>query len=310
MKLAALAILAAVALVLNGFAAGGDALVFSFFRSNGETGVFLASSTDGLTWRPLNGDQPVLKPAVGESRLTRDPSIAQGPDGRFHMVWTTAWKGRTIGYAWSKNLRDWSTQRALLVFPDGTDVLNCWAPEVFYDRASREFVVVWASTIRGQFPATLGSAGPEYNHRLYAFRTKDFETISPAKLFYDPGFIVIDGAIFQFGKRYMMVVKNETQTPPAKYLFLTSADSLAGPWSAPGERLTGPEWSEGASPLQVGGAWYIYFDQYRKHQYGAIRSKDLKTWEDVSDKVSFPAGIRHGTAFYAPKSIVTGLLVE
>jgi hypothetical protein len=108
----------------------------------------------------------------------------------------------------------------------------------------------------------------------------------------------------------MMVVKNETQTPPAKYLFLTSADKLEGPWSPPGERLTGPEWAEGATPLQVGSSWYIYFDQYRKHRYGAIRSKDLKTWEDVSDRISLPAGIRHGTAFHAPKSILDKLSIE
>src|SRR5688572_16993225 len=66
-----------------------DVLVFSFFRNNGEDGLYLATSEDGLNWKALNGDRPLLKPEVGESRLMRDPSITRGPDGTFHMVWTT-----------------------------------------------------------------------------------------------------------------------------------------------------------------------------------------------------------------------------
>ena len=30
---------------------------------------------------------------------------------------------------------------------------------------------------------------------------------------------------------------------------------------------------------------------------GAVRSKDLKNWEDISDKIEFPEGTRHGTVF-------------
>jgi len=29
----------------------------------------------------------------------RDPCIIAGPDGSFHMVWTTGWRGKDIGYA-------------------------------------------------------------------------------------------------------------------------------------------------------------------------------------------------------------------
>lgn len=261
--------------------------------------MYLAESRDGLKWTSLNEDMPVLKPEVGESKLTRDPSITLGPDGFYHMVWTTSWQGRTIGYAKSRDLKSWSKQRAIEIFPATTPVVNCWAPEIFFDAKSKEYVIVWASTITGEFAATLGSGNDKNNHRLYVTRTKDFEAFSAAKLFYDPSFIVIDGALFQDGKRYGMVVKNETQKPPAKYLFLTFADSLDGPWTAPGANISGSEWAEGASPIKIGDYWYIYFDKYRDHRYGAIRSKDLKSWEDVSAQVKLPQGIRHGTAFRA-----------
>lgn len=276
-----------------------DRFVFAFFRNNGEDGLYLAESRNGLQWTPLNGDKPLLKPEVGESKLMRDPSITLGPDGFYRMVWTTSWQGRTIGYAKSRDLKTWSPQRALEVFPASTEVLNCWAPEIFYDAKSNDYVVIRASTITGQFPETLGKGNRVNNHRLYSFRTKDFETISPAQLFYDPGFIVIDGALFRDKKGYTMVVKNETQVPPAKYLFLTHTKTLAGPWTPPSANISGPDWAEGASPLKIGSYWYIYFDKYRDHKYGAIRSKDLKIWQDVSAQVNLPKGIRHGTAFRA-----------
>lgn len=289
-------------------ALAADRLAFSFFRKNGEDGLYLAASEDGLRFTALNGDRPLLKPEVGESKLMRDPSIARGPDGTFHMVWTTSWQGKTIGYAHSKDLRHWSPQQAITVMPDEPDVLNCWAPELYYDKASKDWVVLWASTIKGKFPETLGKGTREYNHRLYAVRTRDFRTFTKPALFYEPGFMVIDGAIFHTGKKYAMVVKNETQTPPAKYLFLTFADKLQGPWSKPGPSISGEQWAEGPSVVQVNGTWYIYFDKYRDHKYGAIRSKDLERWEDITDQVSMPAGIRHGTAFHAPAAIVDALL--
>jgi glycosyl hydrolase family 43 len=288
-------------------AAEEDGLLFSFFRNNGEDGLYLAASEDGLTWKTLNGNRPLLRPEVGESKLMRDPSITRGPDGTFHMVWTTAWQGKTIGYASSRDLAHWSAERAIPVMAAEPQVMNCWAPEVFYDRGSGEFLVVWASTIRGRFPETKDTGDREYNHRLYAFRTRDFQTIGPVKLFYDPGFSVIDAAVFRDGQRYRMVAKNETRYPPAKYLFLTFADTLDGPWAKPGPRITGPDWSEGPSPLRIGDAWYIYFDKYAARRYGAIRSRDLKEWEDISDRVVFPEGARHGTAFRAPQQLIEAL---
>jgi hypothetical protein len=290
-----------------------EGLLFTFFRKNGEDGLYLATTEDGLHWSSLNGDQPLLAPMVGESKLMRDPSITRGPDGRFHMVWTTSWDGKTIGYAHSRDLRNWSEQRAIPVMENETEVANCWAPEIFYDEDSGEFIVVWASTIPGRFQETVEMGERGRNHRLFAFRTKDFEQIGPSELFYDPGFLVIDAAIFepqpkQAGStRYAMVVKNETRFPPAKNLFLTFAPSLKGPWSKPSDPISGEDWAEGPSPVLIDGKWYIYFDKYRSHRYGVIRSSDLKSWEDLTDQSSFPEGMRHGTVFRAPRSVIDGL---
>ena len=56
----------------------------------------------------------------------------------------------------------------------------------------------------------------------------------------------------------------------------------------------------------------INFDAYQKKHYGAMRSRDLKTWEDVTAKLQFPdegppVRMRHGTALAVPVSLVAKL---
>ena len=60
--------------------------------SNKAAGLFLTTSKDGLKWTELkapNG-KSFLEPQVG-GKLMRDPSLQRGPDGVFHLVWTTSW---------------------------------------------------------------------------------------------------------------------------------------------------------------------------------------------------------------------------
>lgn len=66
-------------------------------------------------------------------------------------------------------------------------------------------------------------------------------------------------------------------------------------------------WAEGLSPIEIGEYVYVYFDKYNEGRYGAVRSLDMKRWEDVSDSVSFPSGVRHGTAFRVPASLLEKL---
>src|SRR5688572_19047680 len=87
--------------------------LFSYFKDNGQDGLHLAYSRDGLRWTSLHNDSSVLKPLVGKDKLMRDPCIIRGGDGNFHMVWTTGWTDRYIGYASSTDLVNWSTQRTI-----------------------------------------------------------------------------------------------------------------------------------------------------------------------------------------------------
>ncbi len=293
--------------------AGETAYLFSYFINDSKDGLHLAYSYDGLNWTPLNGGRSFLTPAVGKDKLMRDPSICQAPDGIFHMVWTSSWTDRIIGYASSRDLIHWSEQQAIPVMMHEPKAHNCWAPEVFYDEASETYYIFWATTIPGrhkEVPTSESEKG--LNHRMYYVTTKDFRTFSKTKMFFNPDFSVIDAAIVKDPKEgdLIMVVKNENSNPPEKNLRVTRTKDLAKGFptkvSAP---ITGKYWAEGPAPLFVGDALYVYFDKYRDHRYGAVRSLDHgETWEDVSDQVSFPRGIRHGTAFAVDASVVEVLV--
>ena len=60
--------------------------------------------------------------------------------------------------------------------------------------------------------------------------------------------------------------------------------------------------SEGPTAIKIGGDWYVYFDRYRDHRFGVVRSRDLVHWEDISGQLRMPAGIRHGTALRVPQA--------
>ncbi len=276
-----------------------EVYLFSYFTGNGEEGLHLAYSCDGLNWKPFNNGASLLTPMVGKDRLMRDPSITRGKDGLFHMVWTTGWWDRHIGYASSPDLIHWSSQRTIPVMDHEPETRNCWAPELFYDEADDLFYIIWASTVPGMFPEIATSEREKgLNHRQYAVTTKDFVTFSDTKLFYDPGFSVIDAAIIRQQEKYWMILKNENSAPAEKNLRVVFTDDLKKGFPVTvSANISGDAWAEGPSPLRVGEYVYVYFDKYTEKKYGAIRSRDGLEWEDVSEQITFPPGTRHGTAF-------------
>ncbi len=266
----------------------------------------MAWSADGFQWETLGEGRSFLTPVVGEKKLMRDPNVLRGPDGRFHLVWTTAWEGHTIGYASSADLVHWSEQRAIPVMAHEPDVRNCWAPELAYDATRKRFLLVWASTVRGHFPETAGTSENDYNHRIYATTTTDFSTFAPTRLFYEPGFSVIDATILPANGRFRLIVKDETRNPPKKHLRIASSTDIEGPYTDLQPPFT-RDWVEGPTAVRIDEDFLVYFDVYREKHFGALRSRDLRQWEDLTSRLRFPDGARHGTVVPVPESIIATL---
>ena len=310
-----------------------DIYVSTSFHEPATDGLRFIYSYDGWHWDSIPGTW--LKPEVGKQRVMRDPSIIRTPDGIFHLVWTSSWRGdRGFGYASSRDLKHWSEQRFIEVMKD-TATVNVWAPELFWDSERRQVVIIWASCIPGRFPD--GQEDHKNNHRLYYTTTKDFKTFAPAKLMIDPGFSCIDATLVDtkaagekpvMGKyRYVMVLKDNTR--PERDIKVAYSKSPYGPWTKASEPFTG-KMMEGPtvlrldSPIGKGEAansktvnslsangkagWLIYYDRYELKDFGAHYTRDFVKFEDVSKQVSVPVLHKHGTVFKAPERIVSNLL--
>lgn len=287
----------------------GEAYLFTYFKNNGEDGLHLAYSHDVLAWRPLNNDRSLLKPVIGKDKLMRDPHLTTGPDGLYHLVWTTSWTDPVIGHATSRDLITWSEQQAITPMAHEPAARNVWAPETFYDAATKQFILFWSTTIPGRFAETDGSGGNKLNHRIYHTTTRDFREFTPTRLLYNDGFNVIDATIVRDADRYVMFIKDETRVPVArKNIRYAGSRQAAGPYGLASTPITGDDWAEGPSAVRTGARWVVYFDKYTERRYGAVASPDLKRWEDISGQVQFPEGARHGTVLRVPRGLLTKLL--
>ena len=284
-----------------------DVYLFSFFKGNGEDGLHLAASRDGFSWEALNNNQSFLKPQVGKDKLMRDPCIIKGGDGKFHMVWTVSWEEKGIGYANSSDLINWSDQKFIPVMEHEETTKNSWAPEIFYDQEQKQYIIFWASTVTNKFSETENQAEESWNHRIYYTTTDDFEVFSETEIFVEPGFNVIDATISQNGSDYFMIIKDETLLPEAKKsLHILFSNDLYN-WDVAISEPISKSWVEGPTISKIEDNWVVYFDQYKEQRFGAIMSKNLKDWEDISNEVVFPEGIRHGTVFKVSKDVLSKL---
>jgi beta-xylosidase len=236
--------------------------------------------------------------------------VAQGPDGTFHLVWTSGWtteSGKVVGYSNSKDLLNCSKPKPISLMENEPRTRNIWAPEIFYERSQNRWLSLWSSTIPGKFPDSDQTGDDGYNHRVYCATTKDFQGISASRLLCDPGFNIIDATLFGAGRKFYLFFKDERKQPVKKNLRYAVADGPEGPFGKPSEPFTG-DWVEGPSAIKIGDQYIVYFDHYASPQYyGAVRSKDLAHWEDCSREMTFPKGHRHGTVFRVPPNIAQRL---
>jgi hypothetical protein len=243
----------------------------------------------------------------------RDPCVVRAADGTFHLVWTSGWNENNIGYASTRDFLTWSAQKEIPVMAHEPTVRNSWAPEVAYDPKRNEYLIFWASTIPGRFPATAGSSESDYNHRMYYTTTKDFATFAPTQLYFDPGFSVIDATLLHAHGQPHLIIKDETRHPPKKHLQIAAGDDVRGPFRALSAPFTPPGlWVEGPTAIQIGDDFVVYYDAYQTKHYGALRSRDLRTWEDVTARLELPdegtpVRMRHGTVIAVHRPVIATL---
>jgi hypothetical protein len=242
---------------------------------------------------------------IGKDKIMRDPSMLQGPDGTFHLVWTTEWKGGNgFGYASSKDLVNWTEQQYIPVMQKEPTVVNVWAPELFYDDVAEQYIIIWASTIPFRFEK--GIEDENNNHRMYYTTTRDFKIFTETKLFLDPKFSVIDAVIVkQKVNDYVLVLKDNTR--PERDIKVAFANNPLGPWTDISKPFT-EKFTEGPAVAKVKDGYLIYYDVYQKKRYGASFTKDFKSFVSADSLISVPDGHKHGTVLKTSIKVLKDLL--
>ena len=66
-------------------------------------------------------------------------------------------------------------------------------------------------------------------------------------------------------------------------------------------------WTTSWNDRIIGATWFVYYDCYRKGRYGGVTSTDLEEWTDVTARLEFPPGARHGTALRVDRPVLDRL---
>ncbi|GID30911.1 glycoside hydrolase family 43 protein [Paractinoplanes brasiliensis] len=163
--------------------------------------LYLAVSSDGLNWTPLNQNNPVADPTQGSGGL-RDPFILRKQDGTFVVIATdlngTDWAYQSqYLHVWdSADLRSFRNYRLLKVHSLAT---HAWAPEAVWDPARGRYAVVYSAVVGG-------------HNVLMVSYTSDFVTATTGQVFFDPGYDAIDGNFVTVGGVNYMYYKNNTNS--------------------------------------------------------------------------------------------------
>lgn len=290
--------------------------VYAYFQggwpTGGHSGVYMSYSTDGLNFTPMNDGNAVYVPPESwgpgsdtdttDEDQARDPSVVYGPDGLYHMVWTSGITTRTIGYASSPDLMNWTNEQLIDIWNPSTVVNHTWAPEIFYDEANAQYQIIFASDLDNG------------DHKLYSITTADFTSFSSPSLYFYNGVTVIDAMIARdtANNQYLMAIKDEQGGQ--KNISIATAPTAQGTWTTNNPIIVGPgsaiegNVTEGPSLLKIDDTWHLYYDAYGAGYLGVATSTDpdptnASSWVNMTSQSTMPSG-HHGTVFAAPNSAI------
>lgn len=206
----------------------GTGYFWAYFTGEGEAAeaisFSLSKGNDALNWYTLNNGKPSLYSVYGEKGL-RDPFIFRATHEKKFYLLATDTKiyqrpgngfetaqingSRYIEIFESDNLVNWSKQRHVLVSNEFFG--NTWAPKIFWDNRSKQYLVFWASNIYEEEVEKRNKIS--YNRIVYV-TTQDFYNFSKPEIWVDvdagPGKGTIDATIVKEGEWYYRFMKEES----------------------------------------------------------------------------------------------------
>jgi hypothetical protein len=164
----------------------------------------------------------------------------------------------------STDLKHWSGPRLVQVSPPTAG--NTWAPEAFYDVKKKSYMVFWASAL---YPPSDTQHKNQSYYRIMKAMTKDFIDFSPAEVWIDTGYSVIDTTIVfdeSSGKFHRFSKDERAKSPDGKFIFQERSSSLDGPWESVKAGIGKGSISRGEGPTVVksntANKWHMFIDEF------------------------------------------------
>jgi len=309
--------------------------MFAYFTgegySNGETISFAVSNgNNALNWTEVHGGTPYLTSTVGTTGV-RDPSIIRAHDGsKFWLLgtdlkiygngnWDASVRTGSLSIViWeSTNLKDWDGPRLVQVSPPTAG--NTWAPEAIWDPNQNAYMVFWASSLYATNDTS--HTGTSY-HRILRSTTIDFKTFTPAEVYIDYGWSVIDttmvrdtttGTYYRFNKDTRSPTAD---TPDSKFIAQEKSNSVLGSWTAVVAGIGKGVLTRGEGPTvfksnTVANKWHMLIDEYGGRGYVPFETTNITagSWV-ISTNYSLPSRPRHGSVIpitEAERQVLLGL---
>lgn len=274
--------------------------LFVYFTGNriDEEAVRYALSADGLDFRHLNDDKPVIESAkISSMGGVRDPHILRSEDGKeFYMVVTdmvsaNGWdSNRAMTLLKSSDLVNWTTSNINIQkrYPGQEELKRVWAPQTIFDKETGKYLVYWSMQYTG---------GPDVIY--YAYANPDFTDIEgePKPLFVPQNKLsCIDGDIVYKDGLYHLFYKTEGNGNGIKTAVTDSLTS--GRWKESDDyKQQTSDAVEGSGVFKLIGSdkYILMYDVYMKGRYEFTESTDLENFKVIDGDVKMDFHPRHGT---------------
>ena len=286
-----------------------DGYLLSYFNGDeGQEAGHLAYSEDGLNWTDLPKADLFNSQGTGTGRV-RDPAIERDRDGNFLLLATQGYDNPSI-YLWH------STDLVSVTGPETPEIASydagtyesgkrAWAPECTYNPEDGLYYIYYSDPLNEE-------DNPGY---IYYVTTSDFKTYSYPRIFFGPGYTVIDGTVLPLNGKYWLFYKDERKA--SSTVFYASKKSLSeGDWQAYDENfLLLHKYVEGpfVIPSRQQGVYYLYVDNYPYSRFYVASFSSLGVTNDIAwlstDQYHLPnEDVRHGSAIQVTRKELDRIL--
>ena len=262
-------------------------------------------------------DTKALAPIEGG---TRDAYMARGERADEYFMVTTdmsnirsgMWNNHGIDRLRSPNMIHWESTafdfnkgKSIFSDPEATtdgyrtdaeyaNITRVWAPQFIWDAEKNAYLVYYS----------ILSSNPGDNHdrMFYSYADRDFKTLTQPRLFYDPGYAVIDADILysEYDGLYHMMIKKEGAGAASTGIFeYTSPKLLGEPWTEVMHmRAEGDAAVEGPTHIRridedIYNLYYMRYDS--EYTYKVVDINHMGTGYSSSTKLSGTGSFQHGS---------------